>query len=80
MTRTRIGSKHLLRSRLTRHSLGRASVMPMRALPVNLHQELAEVIEVDAEDVVADSLAATKVGFPTPIPSQMHTALPFSLS
>jgi len=41
--------------------------MPMRALPMNLHQGLAEAIEVDAEDVVADSLAATKVGFPLPV-------------
>jgi hypothetical protein len=67
MMRTRIGSQHLLRSRSIRHSLGRASVMPMRALPMNLHQGLAEAIEADAEDVVADSLAATKVGFPLPV-------------
>lgn len=46
---------------------------------MNLHQERAEVIEVDAEDVVADSLAATKVGFLAPVMSQEHTALPFNL-
>lgn len=49
--------------------------MPMKALPVNLHQGQAEVIEVDAEDVVADLLAATKVGFSHPVPPQMPRAL-----
>ncbi len=67
MMTTRIGSQHLLRSRPIKRSLGRASVMPMRALPMNLHQGMAEAIEVDVEDVVADSLAATKVGFPLPV-------------
>ena len=64
LTRIRTGSHHLLHSPSTRQVHEKENVMSKSPLLSSLLlAELLEVIVVDAEDVVADSLAVMKVPF-----------------